>query len=132
MSLSNQVEREYVPTEKRIFRGLLAAWMVYVVLDWFGFFYWFEKKFSHWEMVVANREDSTCVSGHGEDMDFYDCKRAFFYSEKDFKPFRINCVQRCREQLGMVVAGQRYALVVSTLPFTENRVINILRDDLYD
>jgi len=110
----------------------LTAWLVFVVLDWVGIFYWFENKFSHWEMVVANREDSTCVTGYGEDMDVYDCKPAFFYGEKDYKKININCVRKCRTQLGLVVSGQSYALVVSDLPFTNNRVIDILRNDLYD
>lgn len=132
MSFENQSSRPYVSPEARFAKRALTALLIFVVLDWLGVTYWFEKKFSHWEMVTADRVDSTCVVGSGEDMDFYDCKRAAFYGEKDFKPIKINCVRRCRTQLGLVVAGQSYALVVSDFPFTENRVINILRNDLYD
>jgi len=84
-----------------------------------------ESWFSRSQWADARIEDSFYISGSGEDASVVDTDAIAFFDADTGKRILAKCSRKCADQIGLVVGGRRYRLIISELPILGKRIMNI-------
>ncbi len=87
---------------------ILAAFLI--SFEWFGVFEWVERFFDRPVWAKAK---------------IYPGGQILFFESESGRAVSAVCRRRCRDQIGLVVDGLEYRLIVTDLPLLDQRIVKI-------